>query len=102
MLRKSCSELPNPLARATGRVGVLIFLGQAFTTRDISEKDENIGPNVMWKTYMYIVQVGVIPRVFPSSALLFWFTMQVYENISTIIIHALHTQFSTFIKSQLR
>ena len=53
VLRKSCSELPNPLARAIGRVGVLIFLGQAFTTREISEKDENIGPNVMWKTYMY-------------------------------------------------
>ena len=73
---QSYSELPNLLARATSGVGLLISLGKAFTTRGISEMDTNIVP----KLRVSLGGLGVIPRVLPSYALLFWFTLEVRNN----------------------
>ena len=73
---QSYSELTNLLARATSGVGLLISLGQAFTTRGISEMDTNIVP----KLRVSLGGLGVIPRVLPSYALLFWFTLEVHNN----------------------
>ena len=70
---KSYSELPTLLARATSGVGVLISQGEAFTTRGINEMDADIVPTLRAS----LGGLGVIPRVLPSYALLFWFTMQV-------------------------
>ena len=70
---KSYSELPILLARATSGVGVLISVGEAFTTRGIDEMDADIVPTLRAS----LGGLGVIPRVLPSYALLFWFTIQV-------------------------
>ena len=75
------------LAGATTGVGVVISLGEAFTTRRISEMDANIVP----KLHVSLGGLGVIPRVLPSYALLFWFAMEVHNNICTVL---------WFIKSQ--
>ena len=84
MSMKSYSELPGLLNRATSAVGMLISLGEAFSTRGISEMDANIGPRLR----KFLEGLGVIPRVLPSYALLFWFTMEV--GYITVIYCRMH------------
>ena len=83
---KSYSELPGLLNRATSAVGMLISLGEAFafSTRGISEMDANIVP----RHRKFLEGLGVIPRVLPSYALLFWFTMEV--GYITVIYCRMH------------
>ena len=74
---KSYSELPSLLERAPGAVGMLISLGEEFSARGINEMDGNIVP----KLRALLGPVGIIPRVLPSYALLFWFTLEVRNYI---------------------
>lgn len=78
---KSFSELPNLLEKASSAMGMIISLGEAFSTRGIDEMDAKIVP----KLRTVLGGLGVIPRVLPSYALLFWFTLDV---CSTLCMHA--------------
>ena len=54
-----------------------LSLGEEFSTRGINEMDGNIVP----KLRALLGPVGIIPRVLPSYALLFWFTLEVCNKI---------------------
>lgn len=68
----SYSELPRLLKRSTSSVGSLIAIGKAFVERGSEEMDSVIIPKLR-----ALLDSKVIPRVLPSYAILFWFTIEV-------------------------
>lgn len=74
---RNYSQLPTLLARATVAIGLFISLGVEFSNRGIDEMDEEIIPKLRC-----VLERAIIPRVLPSYALLFWFTLEVQCNSS--------------------
>ncbi len=68
----SYSELPKLLKQSTSAVGSFIAIGKAFVERGSIEMDSVILPKLR-----DMLHSAVIPRVLPSYAILFWFTMEV-------------------------
>lgn len=87
------AQLPNLLSKSTSGIGLFISLGAKFANSGVREMDEKILPRLR------SILGDAIPRVLPSYALLFWFTLEVLQCMSS---HCVGDRWENCQKSELK